>query len=687
MAEVIIAKSFFSATSKLQAKDKAAAMDFITQFQENPANPGVSLERIVKAKSAQVWSGRITQDLRAILHKDGNTWVILYADRHDPAYEWASRRTIGRHPVTGSFQVIETVEEIKRVEKIVEVRTAPDSRPLFESHDDAYLVSLGVPKDWLPTLRKIRDEDQLLEVCTELPEDVVDRLFMVAEGKLVTPPKPVPPELPVGKSPDLQGRFYLVQDEVELRAALEAPMEQWIGFLHQSQREMVVKEFNGPVKVTGSAGTGKTVVAMHRARHLARQGHRVLLTSFVTTLCNNIQRSLELFCTADDLERISVSTVHSVALELVRSGGVSVSPTTDEKIRKQLIEVARRISTSFDMGFLQAEWENVVQNQGLVDWSEYRSARRTGRGRPLAAKDRKVIWGVFEALRDALAAKGLADWAWICRKAEALLESGEAERPYTAVLVDESQDLKAPDIRLLRALSSDNPENLMLVGDAGQRIYPGGFSLSALGLEVRGRSRILRINYRTTEQIRKRADRLLGETVDNFSGGTETRKGTRSLLAGPEPVFTGYARHDAELGGAVEAVQNWLAEGLQPKAIGLFARTKKRRDQLADALGGAGIGVTLLSGNEGLADSKVNVGTMHRAKGLEFKSVLVFDCSASALPSPGLLRLCKDPQDREDAVEREKRLLYVAMTRARDSLNVTWAGEPSPFLDDLVDSN
>ena len=349
--------------------------------------------------------------------------------------------------------------------------------------------------------------------------------------------------------------------------------------------------------------------------------------------------------------------------------------------------MARRRSTAFDTDFLQAEWENVVQNQGLVDWPEYRSARRTGRGRPLAAKDRKAIWAVFEALRGALADKGLADWAWICRKAEALLESGDVKRPFSAVVVDEAQDLKAPDIRLLRALSSDNPENLMLVGDAGQRIYPGGFSLSALGLEVRGRSRILRINYRTTEQIRKRADRLLGDAIDDFSGGSETRKGTRSLLVGPEPIFQGYPSRDEELGGAVETVQGWMSEGLQPKAIGLFARTKKRRDHLVKALEGAGIGVNLLSGNEGLVDTKVNVGTMHRAKGLEFKSVLVFDCSASALPSPGLLRTCKDPQDREDAEARERRLLYVAMTRARDSLMVTWTGDPSPFLGDVVDSN
>ena len=683
---VIIAPQLFSCLAKLTANEKARVIDFISTFQQNPANPAVSLERVKGARSPDVWSGRVSGELRAILHKEGDTWAILYSDHHDGAYEWAMRRDIGRHSVTGALQIVESVEMVREVERVIEVPVQPEARPLFQGHDDAYLLSLGVPEQWLPTLRRVRDDDQLLIVCESLTDDVAERLIALASGDFVTPPPPLPFDRPVIDAPDTRRRFYLVEDSEGLLAALEAPLERWIAFLHPSQRRLVERDFSGPAKVSGSAGTGKTVVAMHRARYLARNGERVLLTSYVTTLCENIDRNLQMLCTTTEREAITVSTVHKQALDVVRSVQPAVRPAADREVWDIMENLRIRHAPEHTTRFLRAEWDHVVRMQGIGSWDEYRSARRSGRGRGLGVRERRRLWTVFGGTLEALESRRLFDWSGLCRLACALLEEGVATSPYTAVIVDEVQDLRPPEILFLKALCSESPGNLMLCGDTGQRIYPGGFSLSALGVEVRGRATVLRVNYRTTEQIRKVADRMVGDVSDDMEGGEERRAGARSLLRGPEPRLVGNDSHDDELAAAVQTVQSWLSTGVGADEMGAFARTGSRVDELGAALVAAGISWRRLSGTGTPGSEEVQVGTMHRAKGLEFKAVLVFGCSDNELPNRAAIRGVDDPHDRDAAEARERRLLYVAMTRARDELTVSWTATPSRFLAPLLES-
>jgi len=680
----MVASQFFDALGRLTASEQARAIGFVTTFQNNPAHPSLSLERI-RARSSGVWSARITRDLRAILHKDGDTWAILYAGHHDDAYQWAERREVGRHRTTGALQIVESVETIREVERVIEVHVQPEAPPVFEAHDDAYLLSLGVPETWLPTVRRVQDDDQLLVVCEKLPADVAERLLALGAGEFVTPPAPVQQDRPALDAPDTRRRFYLVEDAEGLLTALEAPMERWIAFLHPSQRAMVERVYRGPSKVSGSAGTGKTVVAMHRARHLARQGDEVLLTSFVTTLCDNIARNLGRLCTPAELERISVSTVHKQALAVARQVHPRLRPANDGQVRELLATWRIRQAPAYDRSFVEAEWEHVVRQQGIGSWDAYRRARRTGRGRGLPVKERKVLWRVFGAVLEALEGRGLRDWTGLCQLAHELLEAGRARSPFSAVIVDEVQDLKPPELRFLKALCAASPGNLMVCGDAGQRIYAGGFSLSALGIEVRGRSTVLRINYRTTEQIRRLADQMLGDGADDMDGGQESRRGTRSLLRGPAPRLAGYRSPSEEHAAGVARVLKWRDSGLAPEAIGVFARTSRVAGEVAEALSRAGLSWQRLSDKDEAAGGSVQVGTMHRAKGLEFKAVWVVDCGEGSLPNRAVLRAAADPQDQEDAVAREQRLLYVAMTRARDELVVTWTGQPSRFLASLLD--
>lgn len=680
--QIILASTYFDSLEGLEKDEQLRALAFVQELRRSAKSTGASLERIKNSKSKNLWSGRIDRDLRAILYREGDTITLLHAAHHDPAYRWAERRDIGRHPITGSFQIVDTIETVREIER--EVTVEPAAAPLFAAHQNDYLLSLGVPENWLPTLRKVADADQLLSLVVErLPPDVCDRLLALADGELVPPPTPVI-DRPLRDGTDPR-RFLVVDDEQLLAAAINAPFDRWITFLHPTQRRLVDATFKGPAKVSGSAGTGKTVVAMHRARQLAREGKRVLLTTYVKSLCANIEHNLRVLCSDAEREHISVSTVHSQALSLARNITPRLQPATNKQIDEILAKLAPRHAAGFELEFVTAEWRHVILPQGITTFDDYRSAKRTGRGKSITVRERKTLWNLFEAVRQDLRASARLDWAAICAAAVQALETGAAKRPFDAVIVDEVQDLSVPELRLIAALSADAPGNLMLCGDTGQRIYAGGFSLSGLGLDVRGRSTILRINYRTTEQIRRAADRLIGEQADDMDGGSESRKGTRSLLRGPDPTLAGYDSPKLENEAAVEHIRGWLAEGLKPEAIGVFARTKKQLQAIAKALEDAGLPVHILSADDEGPPAAICVGTMHRAKGLEFKAVLVAAVTDKLLPYHLTLSKATDPLDRERAIENERRLLYVALTRARDEARITWHRSPSPLLAPLRD--
>ncbi|MYN65612.1 MAG: AAA family ATPase, partial [Acidobacteria bacterium] len=408
------------------------------------------------------------------------------------------------------------------------------------------------------------------------------------------------------------------------------------------------------------------------------------LSSYVTTLCENIERNLHILCTAEEREAIAVSTVHKEALALVRKVHPRMFPATEADVRECVETLRLRHAPEYDAGFVRGEWDNVVRLQGIGRWEEYRSAQRTGRGRGLGIKERRRLWQVFGGTLDNFEGRDLLDWSGLCQRGLELLTDGSVRSPYTAVVVDEVQDLTPPELRFLKALCSVQPGNLLLCGDTGQRIYPGGFSLRTLGIEVRGRASVLRINYRTTEQIRRCADRILGAVTDDMDGGDEQRAGTRSLLRGPEPRFAGHPTREDEITAAVATVRAWVADGLAPEAVGIFARTNKRLDDLCEAFDKTGVSWHRLSDRDAAGEGKVHLGTMHRAKGLEFKAVLVLGCGDAEVPSRAALRSADDPQDREAAEARERRLLYVAITRARDEVAVFWTGTPSRFLDPLI---
>lgn len=677
-ANVMIARQFFPSLHLLAASEQARVDQFIHTFGANPRQPGLSLERVLRARSPGVWAARAARGLRVILFKDGDTWTILHVDHHEKAYEWAARHDIGRHSITGALQLVIPVEVSR--EKVVELEQA--RRPfLYEAHSDAYLLSLGVPEPWLPEVRRLRDDQRLLDVCVNLPADVADRLMDLSVGKIVVPPQPIGPDRPATEAADARD-FYVVNDAADLSAALAAPLERWITFLHASQLALIQHEFHGPAKVTGSAGTGKTVVAMHRARHLARRGERVLLTTVASTLSENIRRNMTLLCRGLPVEAVTVSTVYQQALALVRRVDPEVSLASSHEIDQLLGALSSRHAPGYEARFVRAEWDRVIRPQGVESWDDYQHARRPGRSRSLSTAQRKVLWKVFGGVIDELERRHKLDAIGMAVRAETLLAKGTVQSTYTAVIVDEFHDFSAPELLLARALCAGHPGHLMLCGDPGQRVFPGGLSLAALGIDVRGRSTVLKINYRTTEQIRREADQLLGPTTDDLDGGQEPRAGVRSLHRGPPPVLRGHDSDDEQLAAAVAQIRGWLDAGPQAAGIGVLTPIQPRLEIIGRALAAAGIPTCPIGGqHEG---SRVQLGTIHQARGLELQRVLVLDCGARVIPDPAALAAALDREDREALLASERRLLYVAMTRARDELVMAWNGSPSPCLEPLL---
>lgn len=680
-ANVIIAQHLFDSLDRLEVNDQARVIQFINRFRTNPSNPGLGLERADGARSKDVWSGKVSIDLCAILFKDADTWAIVYVDHREPAQDWAARREIGRHSVTGALQIVESVETVREVEKIVDTHRDQEQPALFEGYRDEYLLSLGVPEIWLPALRVVSDDNRLLDVCEKLPVDVANRLMDLAQGQPVTPPEPIAADRPAIEAAGTS-EFYVVDDAADLVAALKAPMERWLAFLHSSQLELIKRTYIGPAKVSGSAGTGKTVVAMHRARHLARQGEQVLLTTVAMTLCENIKHNLSLLCPGPERRNITVSTVYSQALELVRQVDPQVRLALDTDIDRLLGALRTQHARRFEAAFVRGEWDNVVRRQGINTWDQYRKAQRVGRTRSLSTRERKTLWKVFGGTIDALVKHKTLDATGLALRAEELLETGTVNSPYTAVIVDEVQDLRPAELKLIRSLCTARPGNLMVCGDAGQRIFPGGYSLGELGIDVRGRSTVLRINYRTTERIRRFADQVLDPVTDDLNGGKELRDGTRSLIRGSVPALRGYETQEEETAAAITRIMSWLDTGHQPAGIAVFAPTRSGLDRLDKALTQAGITWRPISGRRD--GNGIQVGTMHQAKGLEFKQVLLVDCAEGVIPGAAALANVDDPVDRDAAIEREKQVLYVALTRACHELVVSWSGRPSPFIEPLL---
>jgi len=676
----VIADTFQKSLANLDAQSQGLVKQKAFDFQSNPAHPGFQLHRLSDAKDKNFWSIRVNADLRIIIHKTKDSVALCYVDHHDPAYAWAEMRKLEVHPQTGAAQFVEVRERIEEVVKQV-VREVETEAPIFAQYEERYLLALGVPQPWVMAVRTVGSKG-FERYAEHLPAEAYERLFALACGEPVPTPEVQKADTDPFAHPDAQRRFRVLDDQEELRRALEFPWEQWIVFLHPAQRNVVERRFAGAAKVYGGAGTGKSVVAMHRAARLAHAGEGpVLLTTYSKTLGVRLEQAIGHLLPRENAARgrLTVRNLHSVAVERwnARGGKAFVAARSEDVLRA--LEAGLRKGgggSDFSVPFLGSEWEAIVDPWGISTWPDYKAFSRAGRATPLGAKQRLQLWKIFEGARNELRAMGRTTWSELCHE---VARGAASEPPFRHVVADEVQDFGPAELTFLRALVRAGPDDLLVCGDAGQRIFVRPIALAHVGIDVRGRSTRLRVNYRTTDQIRSFADRLLPK-VDEGEGSDPERR-TVSLLQGVEPVVVAHRTIDAEIGGLADWIRGLQTDGYRPGEIGIFARSDTiLRERVEPALRKLGLVPHPLRDETPPAVKDVAIGTMHRAKGLEFKAVAVVGCDYDVLPPAHVLREHADDADRDEQIEQERQLLYVAATRARERLLISHTGKATRLL-------
>jgi superfamily I DNA/RNA helicase len=527
----------------------------------------------------------------------------------------------------------------------------------------------------------------LLELADHLPTEAAEALLDLATGVAPRVAEPVAVGADPFAHPDAQRRFRVMANVEELERALDYPWDKWTIFLHPAQRTLVERAYSGPARVAGSAGTGKTIVALHRAVFLVRANPdaRVLLTTFSDTLANALSAKLRSLISNEPrlAERLEVHSMNTIGRRLYEVNVGRPQMASGEAVRELLTEAAGAVKGHrFTVQFLLTEWEQVVDAWQLESWESYRDVVRLGRKTRLQEAQRVVPWSIFERVRSALKARGLITYSDLFSRVASKLPE-IAHPPFEFVVVDEAQDVSVPELRFLAALGAGRPNSLFFAGDLGQRIFQQPFSWKALGVDVRGRSSTLRINYRTSHQIRAQADRLLGPEVSDVDGNSENRKGTVSTFNGPPPDILVLESPEAE----IKAVSQWLAartaEGIVPHEIGVFVRSAAQLDRSRAAVEGAKLPYKVLDDHVETTSGKASISTMHLAKGLEFRTVVVMACDDEVIPLQQRIETVSDDADLEEVYNTERHLLYVACTRARDHLLVTSVEPASEFVDDL----
>jgi hypothetical protein len=685
MATLMLHRNLLKQFAKLPVRVQKRLAEFIERFQRNPADPAIRLHALKEATlDPKVRGAELPDGYRAIIiaPERGDTYLLVHIDTHDEAYAWARHKRFEVHEVTGVFQIFNAEEINAAAEQQRGTYREAEGHPLRRLSDEA-LYRAGVPRPLIPAVRGIRSDAELEALAAYLPPDCRDVLYGVAAGMSLddaleemlglaaAAQAEGPPESPgdftqIQRSPHFD--LVLVEGEDDLKRILGEPLEEWRIFLHPYQRRLVTWETYGPMSITGAAGTGKTVTLIHRAVHLAKRLEdpraRVLVTTFTTTLAIDIKQRLRQLG-PDVAERIEVTHLHRLARTICFRAGWHGRIATDDDVADIWDEVWRDSAWGtlpLSREALQDEYAWVVDPSGIADEEAYLSAVRSGRPR-LSRAQRRQVWEVFRAFQRGLHKRNLLTAEGTIHQARLAVEHGDFPR-YRHVLVDEVQDFSLEALRLMRALSplaEATRDPLCLVGDGHQRIYRPKIPLSRAGIDVRGRSRRLKINYRTSEQIRRYAQGILqGLDIDDLDGGTISLAADHSVFKGPEPAIIRCRDGVAEAQAVVGWVRELIGErGLQPHEICVTPC----KPEILQALSADGIRTHELKDREEDPGEKVpgvRLGSMKRIKGLEFRAVAMA-CAEKQDPLHDL--------ERASVLDRCER--YVAATRAREHLLVT----------------
>ena len=692
---VAISSDFLTAYAALPRQKQGKVTEFFNKFRNDPMHPGINFEKIEAGIDKNICSVRIDDTYRAIVvrEQESGVFILLWVDHHDEAYDWAKRKKCSVNKTTGSVQIYD-------VQEVIVEQEVQDSPGIFTEIEDDVLSRIGLPEEQIAMVKRIKSLDELHEKKQQIPEDAYEGLEWIGNGfdveEVLSTLYPVPEQIASDtenlaealKSDASKKSFVIVDGEEELQAIMQEPLEKWRIFLHPTQRKVVDKEFNGPARVLGGAGTGKTVVAMHRAKKLVAsldKNEKILFTTYTKNLAEDIKENLRKICTVEEMKKIEVINLDAWVSNFLRQQGYEYQVAYDNETEKVWEDALAFVGgdLSFIPNFYIDEWVKVVQAQETYEKVAYCKAPRIGRGTRLDRKARLQIWEVFEEYQNLMNERQQRDVETAMYECRKIIEKKNLTGQYASIIVDEGQDLSPSAFRLLRTLAGEEHKNdIFIVGDSHQRIYKNKAVLSRCGINVRGRSSYLRINYRTTEEIRKFAFGLLnGVSFDDLDEDYDNGRECQSLTHGNRPEIMEFATPEQEMKYIIEKIRDLEASGVSQKDICIVARTHKLLDNYIAGLQSEGIKSFEIKANK--TDDRsfdgIRIATMHRVKGLEFDHVFAVAVNKKVLPF-GSAADFEDGISLEEFRTGEKCLLYVALTRARKSAYVSCYGGLSELI-------
>jgi len=711
---LFIHKGFRDSLDKFTQNERGLVAKTIVELELDPKGNGTNLHRVdKKCRDENFWVVRVNQDIRLIIHMKDGQITLLYAGHHNDAYKWAESRVMKFDARKQIAKLVNIIEETVTIPKHYFAETVA-VKP-FADLSDIEITTCGGDQENFAAIRNATEDsifdlgleptvlESLMNTLTVKPELVGQDLIQTITLEQTRDPEldSEPEEVFVSNS--VRSEIFAVSSEDELKQVLLGQWDKWQVFLHPEQKSIVEADYEGPIRVSGSAGTGKTIVALHRANFLLRKNEeaRVLLTTLSPALAGHLHSNFKRLINDKPryAERIEITSLDDYALRLYKINFGEPDLVTKPDMIKLIVSSMKQVKEcKFNQNLVINEWENVVDAFQVKSAEVYANIERLGRRTRLAETQRKIMWEIMEKVIHELKAVGKITINEMYLKLTLAVHEMKT-KPFAHIVVDEAQDLSVAQLKFLvqlgggvwhpgaglhgRARTTFPQNSLFFTGDLGQRIFQQPFSWKTFGIDLRGRTKVLKINYRTSQQIRKVADKLLESTITDADGQQVERNHTISAFGGEPPVIKGYPNEDAEKNAVVVFIKDRLAAGVKPHEMAIFVRSQdefSRATAVADILG---VSHVILDSKLATQVGSINIASMHTAKGLEFKAVVVMACDDTIVPSTNYLANITDEGDLKEAYELERHLLYVACTRARDHLMITGVNPVSEFIDDI----
>lgn len=686
----------FALPKKIQTK----VVNFQKKFRECTSANGMHLEPIAQFNDDSMRTARIDDNYRAVIGLVDDNAYLLYVGTHENAYNWGIRKKLVWNDHTQACQLV-TIHQITETVVKTEQKVDEDSYP-FSSITTEKWLKIGVPQDLIEQVSLIKSLDDLDPLEEYLPTDAFENIYNLLDGIDIDE---IIEEIEEGQakanedqllSNNNKRRFVELTDDDALQRILDNDMDKWQLFLHPSQQKLVAADYKGTMKVSGGAGTGKTVAALHRLKHLsANPDSKILFTTYTRTLRENLEDLVKKMdinrsrCTLSNIDQVLIETARQYK---VKDGYKILDYSGDEESLKLWREVLETEVTEFDEKFLYDEYIDVIVYFGNADVKSYMMQQRVGRTKALSRKQRIEIWKLVEKYVALKQERKVVDRLELFNETTKYLNDNNV-RPYTNVIADEFQDFSNPELKFLRALVAEGRNDLFLTGDPMQRIYSGRkINFGASGINVRGvRSKRLKINYRTTEPIKRVAVSVIkGQTFDDMDGGTESMKGYVSLIHGGEqPVYKMASNASEEVSQVIEWIEECKQSNIELKDICVAAPSMGLMKDFQTRLHTDGTAYKVLKGTSKQgSQSGISLCTLHSLKGLEFKVVILMGINERNIPSKatdGYPFNGMDALDKKEFLSSKRSLLYVSITRARQLVFMVGFGEPCGLIKHCIE--